>query len=633
MEPQATELEALLADPRRTLIGDGALGTWLAAAGVAPEDQPWLVLRDPDRILDLHLAYLQAGARLLETATFLANRVKLAALGREDIDVYTVNRRAAQLARHARDTFGEPAWVLGSLGPLGPRVVLPGEEAGPADLPYETAYAAYREAVSGLVAGGVDGFIVETLSDLGTARAAVAAIRAESALPVVVTFAFSLEGTTLYGLTPEAAAEGVLDLPGGPPAVVGANCGTGPSPLLDAVLRMAPILRGHGIRLAAIPNAGQPHLHGQALEYPASPDYMATLVPALKAAGCAVIGGCCGTTPAHIAAMAAADRREAEPVSGRLELAGGEERPADGGGPQPSPLESRLQAGRFVISVELDPPRGANPARLLAAARTLAAAGVDAVNVADSPMARVRMSAMATGRLIREAAGLDIILHFTTRDRNLMGLESDLLGAYALGMQNILCLTGDPPALGDYAASTAVYDLDSVGLVQVLQRFKAGEDSFGHSIGQPLRFLAGVGANPNHPDLKEEAVRVRRKLEAGADFIMTQPLYDAGRYLAWLDAVGPLPVPVLVGVMPLVSYRQAEYLHHEVPGIDIPEAVREAMRQAGQDGARVGMELALAFLEALPGNLAGIYLVPSFNKVEPLLPLIEAARRRYSRAG
>lgn len=618
-------LAEVLADPDVRLVGDGALGTRFTELGVDPGSLPLLPLTDPDKVEAVHLEYLAAGARLLETHTFQANRIRLAALG-VTADVFTLNRRAAQIARHARDTFGESAWVVGSLGPLGQPVArgdLPGVDP-------EAARAAYREQVAGLLAGGVDGFIAETMSDLGTVEAAVAAVRAESDLPVLVSFAFSVEGTTLYGLTPEEAAEGMLALAGGPPALVGANCGTGPMPLLDAVLRMAPILRRRGVRMLAYPNAGQPTRRGDTVAYPATPGYMAAMVPALAAAGAAVVGGCCGTGPDHVRAMREAlGQRPLAPVSPTMAAWRPEPPPpdADGAAEEPdgqSRLARRLQSGAFVVSVELDPPRGPNPRRLLDAARSLGRYAVDAINIADSPMARVRMSALATAALVLRTTGIEPIVHFTTRDRNHMGIASDLLGAHALGLRNILCLTGDPPGLGDYAHATAVYDLDSAGLVRVLAAFNRGEDGLGHQLGQPTRFTIGVGVNPNAPDLDQEGTRLRRKLDAGAHFVMAQPLYEAAQLLRFLDRFGTVEVPLLVGIMPLVSHRQAEYLHHEVPGIDIPDRIRRAMEQAGTEGVAVGVELALEFLHDVEALVQGVYLVPSFNRIEPLAALLEA---------
>jgi methionine synthase I (cobalamin-dependent)/5,10-methylenetetrahydrofolate reductase len=607
------------------LLGDAAMGTWLTAAGVRPADLAVVVLRDPDRITDVHLSHLAAGARVLETATFLANPVRLAPLGLA-AETYHINRRAAQLARHARDTFGETAWVLGSVGPLG-RPVADGVDG----ISAEEAWTAYRHQVAGLLAGGVDGFLVETVSDLGSLYAAAGAIREESDLPLLVAFAFSPEGLTLYGVSPEAAAEAVLALPGGPPDAAGANCGSGPSPLLDAVLRMAPVLGRARIPLIAYPNAGQPaHTAGGTIRYPATPDYMAAMVPALRAAGVVLMGGCCGTGAQHLEAMRAALAGTAPPKTIEVwspRLAGGEVEPAGDSRHRErrGTWQPRL-SGTLSVSVELDPPRGPNPSRLLEAARRVREAGADTINIGDSPMARVRMSALATARLVRDAVGVDPIIHCTTRDRNLMGLASDLLGAHALGIRNVLALTGDPPGLGDYAHATAVYDLDSVGLVRLLASFNGGHDGLGHKIGQSTAFQIGVAVNPNADDVTLEAARLLAKLEAGAHFVMTQPLYDPAQLDRLLDVTGVLSVPLVAGVMPLVSHRQAEYLHHEVPGIVIPDEVRAVMEQAAEDGVAAGVDLAARLVEQIRDRVQGLYLVPSYNRVEPLLPLIRQLR-------
>ncbi len=614
-----------------TLIGDGAAGTEFSRLGWDAGAIPRMPVTHPEAVINLHLEYLKAGARVLETHTFASNRSKLAQVGLHN-EAYEINRRAAQLARHARDIFGENAWILGSVGPL----ALPVGSPVMTGIAAEDALAAYREVVAGLMAGGVDGFIVETMSDVPTVLAAVAAIRAESAAPVIVSFAFSPEGTTLYGLTPEMAAEAMASLPGGPPLLVGANCGSGPSPLLDAILRMAPIAQRLGIGLAAFPNAGQPQWHGGQVLYPAGPQYVANLAQALKAAGCALVGGCCGTGPEHIRMLAhgqpepwthlhwggPALREESESV---VEERTGVRQMGRGVG------EILAERG-FVISVELDPPRGVNVHRLVEAARSMAEAGVDLINVADSPMARVRLSAAATCRIVQEAVPISTILHFTTRDRNLMGLQSDLLGAYTLGIKNVLCLTGDPPGLGDYAVATAVYDLDSIGLVKVTQALNHGVDAVGLKLGSPTDFEVGVGLNLNAVSFADEMVRVRQKLEAGANFIMTQPIYELEPLQRFLDAMGPVGIPLLVGVMPLVSLRQAQYLNNEVPGITVPKQILARLESQSQGAEEIGVALALELIDQVANRCQGVYLVPSFNRVAPLVPLIEHIGRRYRRA-
>lgn len=606
----------------RWILGDGAVGTALMDEGVESLALPSVPLRQPDVLMNLHLKYLEAGARLIETHTFLANGHKLAALG-EHLDVVELNRRAAQIARHARDVFGQEAWILGVIGPLAQPV---GSQLVPS-VDHDHAIKYFGSAVAGLLAGGVDGFIIETMSDLPTVNAAVQAIRAESNLPIAVSFAFSPQGTTRFGLSPEDAIEAMVTLPGGPPALVGANCGSGPAPLLDAIIRMAPRAKELGIPLAAYPNAGQPGLASGHVHYPASPCYVATIAPALRAAGCRVIGGCCGTNSEHIRALhTALDHNSSDLSVPVLSMMTEHAMPVEQGhADTPQKGISQFFNKRFVISVELDPPRGVNPMRLLESARVVADHGADAINIGDSPMARVRLSALATARLITENIPIQTILHFTTRDRNLMGLQSDLLGAHALGIRNVLALTGDPPGLGDYAHASAVYDINSTGLVKVLNAFNNGHDAVGQKIGGRTVFDIGVGVNPNAQNPDHELTRFREKLDAGAHFVMSQPIYQAEQLERFLDRLGPLPIPLLLGVMPLVSYRQAVYLHNEVPGIIVGHDILERFETI-QDGTALGVELALKLMEQLMPLIQGAYLVPSFNRVEPLLPIIDFVR-------
>ncbi len=605
------------------ILGDGAVGTALMDEGISSVALPLVPMRQPDLLLNLHLKYLEAGARLIETHTFAANGHKLSSLG-IDTDVVELNRRAAQIARHARDIFGQDAWIIGVIGPLAQPVdsqVVP-------SVNYDKALDYFRPAVAGLLAGGVDGFIVETMSDLGSVRAAVQTIRQESNLPVFVSFAFSPQGATFYGVTPEQAIEAMASLPGGPPALAGANCGSGPAPLLDAIIRMAPKAKELGIPLSAYPNAGQPGFVNGHVHYPASPRYVATIASALSAAGCRVMGGCCGTNWQHIRALEAALRHTPAtllmpPLNEMTDSGVGDA----GHGESQEQGISQFFHKRFIVSVELDPPRGVNPHRLLEAANVLIDQGVDAINIGDSPMARVRMSALATARLISERVPIQSILHFTTRDRNIMGLQSDLLGAHALGIRNVLALTGDPPGLGDYAHASAVYDINSIGLVKVLHAFNRGEDALGQKIGGHTNFDIGVGVNPNAVDRQQEILRLREKLEAGAHFVMSQPIYQAEQLERFLQEVGPLPVPLLLGVMPLVSYRQATYLHNEVPGIVIGDKILRQFEHV-QDGTALGVDLALELIERLMPSIQGVYLVPSFNRIEPLTSIIHYLREK-----
>ena len=365
--------------------------------------------------------------------------------------------------------------------------------------------------------------------------------------------------------------------------------------------------------------------------YLATPAYFAEYTRRfIQEAGASVVGGCCGTTPQHIAAMAEALRQlRPQPMPGPREapprvtvVTPPAEEPAETAA-APSSLAEKLRRGKFVVSVELDPPKGSNPSKVLKGAAMLKELGVDCINIGDSPMARVRMSCIAMAVLIQQRVGLETIIHFTTRDRNLMALQSDLLGAHALGIRNVIALTGDPPRLGDHPEATGIWDVDSIGLVQIIKRLNEGKDWAGNSIGRPTAFTVAVAASPNAPDVALEKERFRRKLEAGADLVMTQPLYDRESVERFLEEFGPIPVPVILGVLPVQSYRHAEFLHHEVPGIEVPLAVRERMRRAGENGIAEGIAQAREFLADVRDLVQGIYLMPSFGRYEVVAEVVK----------
>lgn len=640
--------------PGRVALADGAMGTMLYARGAPLEGSfDALNLTNPDLVLGVHLDYILAGAEIVTTNTFGANRIRLATYGLE-AQVRAINLQGVKIARNAREMAGVPVLVAGDIGPTGKQM----EPIGPLS---ETAVLdAFREQVDALLAGGVDLFIVETMSDPRELALAVRAVREACKLPVIAEMSFSAEGRTLLGTSPEEAAEALAALAEQwRPDVVGVNCGAGPAPVLEA-MRALRAAGGPYSRFSVMPNAGLPTIVGGRYVYVAIPDYFAEFTRRVAAEpGLAVVGGCCGTTPDHIRAMRKAldsaghrlpegwaralEGRAASTGSATAGRAAGhvEIRPLAPPGlaareprePQALPARttgvgapvSRLAAklGRdFVISVELDPPKGPVAQKLIAGARAVKEAGADVVNVGDSPMAQVRMSSLAAAHLIQQEAGIETILHFTTRDRNLMGIQADLLGAHAMGIRHILALTGDPPGLGNYAHATAVYDLDSIGLVRVLTQLNRGVDVAGKSIGQPTGFLIGVALNPASQDLETEIQRFARKIEAGAHFAMTQPLFEVEPLLRVFDRLGGSPIPVLLGVLPLRSHQHAEYLHNEVPGIVIPEPVREAMRKAGDRAERIGMEVALqAALEARP-YIAGVYIIPSFGRYEQACELV-----------
>jgi methionine synthase / methylenetetrahydrofolate reductase(NADPH) len=627
---------------RGPVLVDGAMGTLLFSRGIPQraclDELPTI---RPDMIGTIHREYLEAGAEIIETATFGANRIRLAQYGLATA-AHRLNRRAAQVAREARDVAGLDALVAGSIGPLGGPTHAP-ERPDPG-----VVRSAFREQIDGLLEGGVDVLWMETFSDLETLLIAAEEARRAADVPVVTSLTFGEELALIDGTTPESAAATLIAA--GVDAL-GVNCGVGPEACLDALERTGPPTPGTARSI--LPNAGLPQRIAGQFVYAAGPDYFGAVVPRMLAAGGSLVGGCCGTTPAHIAAMrsaldaiARADGRRAaarasagapatpsrlggaSPRATVAEAAG----QAVGDAPPPTGLLQKLNEGRWVISVEIDPPRSIRIERTIQAARLLKSVGVDVVNVSDSAMARVRMGAMAVAFGIQHDLDLECLVHFTTRDRNLMAIESELLGAHALGVRNIIALTGDPPRIGDYPTGTGVWDVDSIGLIEILARLNRGEDQAGSPIGQRAGFTIACALDPTAADQATEWERLERKLAAGAHLIMTQPLYDLHQVDAMMAEgnrrFGPsgFPVPVLLGVLPLVSARHAEFLHNEVPGITIPDETRAAMHAAGERGADVGLELALAFLAEAGPAVQGTYLMPSFGRYEQNAELVRRLR-------
>ncbi len=618
----------------RPLLVDGGLGTLLFSRGVPQRAcLEELVTTHPEMVGAAHREYLEAGAELIETLSFGANRQRLAAWGLEG-QVGAFNRRAAQLAREAREVSGRDALVGGSVGPLGSPT-----RGGPT-ITEAAARAAFREQIEGLLEGGADLIVLETFSDLEQLVLAVDEAHRASDAPVIASLTFGEELLLADGSSPAAAAEALTRA--GADAV-GVNCGAGPVACLDALEAMGAPADGDPAR-SIMPNAGLPQrLEGRFI-YAASAEYFGTVTPRLLAAGARIVGGCCGTTPEHIAAMRTAIDAAATTTSVAVEtdrarattsLADRTPAAADADTPPPTRLAELLDAGRFVVSVEIDPPRSIRIDRTIEAARLLRDAGVDLVNVSDSAMARVRMSALSVAFGIQHDLDLECLVHCTTRDRNLMALESELLGAHALGVRNIIALTGDPPRIGDYPTGTGIWDIDSIGLIEMLTRLNLAEDPTGRSIGQRAGFTIACALDSTAADATTEWDRLERKLAAGAHLVMTQPLYSIGQVESMLAEArrrfgpGGIPVPVLLGVLPLVSSRHAEFLHNEVPGITIPDEAREAMRAAGERGSEVGIEMADALLSAMEGEVAGTYVMPSFGRYEQCAELVRRIRARH----
>jgi homocysteine S-methyltransferase len=597
---------------RGAVLADGAMGTLLRSRGWQGATE-CAALERPDLVRRIHEEYIAAGAELILTNTFEANRSLLAKAGLAD-RVRDANFQAARVARDAREIAGVPVLIGGSVGPIG-------RDLAVGTLTLDQAYEAFLEQVGALLEGGVDLLVLETFPSLREASAALRAARALTDLPAVVMLNFNADLATPAGETPVDVAR---TLAGAGAQVIGVNCGVGPQAALDMLQEMAHVADELGeAGLAVKPNAGLPRVVQGERVWPAEPEYFADFALRARDLGAVVIGGCCGTTPAHVRAMreALGSGRAAAGVLGAPQL---DPPPLEEplAAQAPSLLRDKLKAGKYVVSVEIDPPRGINPRKAIEGAALVRDAGADAINIGDSPMARVRMSALALAVQIQQQVGIETIIHQTSRDRNLMALQSDLLGAHALGIRNVIALTGDPPP--EASQSSAVWDVDSIGFIRVLKRLNEGVDFAGNSLGRPTEFFVACAANPTADDLELELGRVREKVHAGADVLMTQPAYDFDVVRTFFERLGPIEVPVLLGVLPLMSSRHTEFIHNELAGVTVPDAVRERMRLAGEAGAAAGLEIALEHVQAtraLP-FVSGIYVMPSFGRYEVAAELV-----------
>ena len=596
---------------RGVLLADGASGTLLRDRGWRGRTDT-AVLDEPDKVRQLHEDYIAAGAELILTNTFEASRAHLQRIGRAD-RVRDANFTAARTARDAREISGENVFIGGSVGPTG-------RDLAVGVWTLDDAYEAFVEQIGALVEGGVDLLVLETFPALREAQVALRAARAVTDIPVVVFLNFNADLATPAG---ESAREVVLSLTAAGADVIGLNCGVGPQAALDMLQEMA-ASRGEA-RLAVMPNAGLPRVVEGRNVYPSAPDYFADFALRAKDLGAGLIGGCCGTTPEHTRAMREALGSERTPS---VVLSGGPqldppplEEPEDGA--EGSLLRDKLAAGRFAISVEIDPPRGINPRKAIEGAALLHRAGADAINIGDSPMARVRMSALSLAVQIQQRVGIETIIHQTTRDRNLMALQSDLLGAHALGVRNVIALTGDPPP--EASQSSAVWDVDSIGFIRILKRLNEGVDFAGNSLGRPTDFFVSCAANPTAEDLSLELRRVREKVDAGADMLMTQPAFDPAVVTEFFERLGPIDIPVLLGVLPLMSSRHTEFIHNELAGVVVPADVRSRMRDAGEAGAAAGLEIGLEHVAETRHLefVSGIYVMPSFGRYEVAAELVD----------
>ncbi len=606
-------------------------------------------MTQPDLIQGIHNEYLSAGADIIETNTFGANRAKLETHNLQD-RVREINFRAARIALEAREISGRPAFVAGAIGPTGRPLQAPDEQR------LGELRAIFREQIEALQEGGVELLVLETFSSLAELRQAVLAAKEVGGLPIVAQMSFYEDGHTLSGQSATRVATVLSDLG---VDVIGANCSVGPAATLDVLHEMIATTKqqsesgsGHVPLFSAQPNAGLPQRIDNRFFYVSTPDYFADYALQFIQNGVHLIGGCCGTTPRHIEAMRSAiNERYQTPSRQFTTLAPSTvEQVKDKNGtngqatitrlieeetilPQEGTktrLQEKLAAGEFVISIELDPPKGLNPTKLLSGAALLQQAGADFINIADSPMARVRMSCIALARLIQDHLGIETIIHFTTRDRNLMALQSELLGAHALGIRNILALTGDPLRVGDYPNATGVWDVDSIGLIQILRGLIEGHDAAGSSIGAKASFNIGCALNLNMTDEEtdREIEKYHRKLEAGADFIMTQPIYELAPLERFIKRAGKPPIPMLLGYVLLHSSRHAEFLHNEVPGISIPDNVRARLKDAGDNGHEEGLLLAQELLAEANSMVQGVYLQPSYRRYDIVSELIKSLRKQ-----
>ena len=608
------------------VLCDGAMGTLLYAKGIfINRCYDELNLSQPELIRAVHHDYLQAGAEIIETNTFGANSFRLARHTLAD-RVRDINVAGAHVAREAAKGFD--VWVAGSIGPLGVRIEPLGKTS------FEEARAAFREQVAALVEGGVDLFMLETFGYVEELHQAVLACRDVNAklpavLPIVAQVTIDEDGNCLDGSDPEAFAARLTEWK---VDVLGINCSVGPVAMLDAIERVRAVT---SVPLAAQPNAGMPRsVEGRNI-YLCSPEYMATYTPRFVAAGVQLIGGCCGTTPDHIRAMKSALRvdqaRGKTAISKAIHSSAAPVAPANIPMAERSRLGAKIAAGEFVTMVEIVPPKGIDIRKEIEGARFVKSVGVDAINIPDSPRASARMSNQALSLLVQQAVEIEAILHYTCRDRNVLGIQSDLLGAAATGIRNLICITGDPPKMGDYPDATAVFDVDSIGLVNIVHNLNRGLDLGGNPIGAGTSFVIGVGANPGLPNLDEEIKRFEYKVQAGAEYVVTQPVFDISLLENFLRRIEHCRIPVIAGIWPLVSARNAEFMKNELR-VSVPDEILNRMaRVTSPEAARAeGVAIAREMLAAVRDRVQGAQISAPLGRYSSAVDVLEALGSKRS---
>ena len=628
MQVQKNRFLDLLNASNAPLVGDGAMGTMLNALGV-DFDRCFdaLNVSEPLLVEDVHQQYVISGSDVIQTNTFGANRFKLAVFALED-QVVNINRSGVALARRVVQGSTRDVLIAGDVGPLGVRLAPYGR------IRRETARQAFVEQVEALSEAGVDLLILETFSDLQEILEALSAARQVCDLPLIASMTFTRDDRTLLGDAPERVAKSLVHAGAD---VIGVNCSGGPSQVLRLLQQMRQAIplkqEGEPVHFSVMPNAGWPEQVGGRIMFPANPHYFGEYALAFCQAGASLIGGCCGTTPDHIAALRLALDSQAQGCAPHLDelslpLEVEEETALE---EFPSHLAQKLAAGKFVIAVEMDPPRGLSAHKLLAGASLLAEAGAHVINVADSPMARMRMSPWAVCEVVQRMVGIETTLHFPTRGRNLLRVQGDLLAAHALGIRNIFVVMGDPTSIGDYPDAMDNYDLVPSGLITLIKRnFNLGRDLAGADIGQPTSFFVGCALNLNPQDPEREMKGLQRKLKAGADFILSQPVFQPQAARDFLktyeDRHGPLGIPILAGVLPLISSRHAAFLNNEVPGVSIAEEIQGRLQKAGEAAADEGVRIALELVEEMKTWASGIYLMPQFHRFDLAAEIVEGCK-------
>lgn len=594
------------------ILCDGAMGTLLDLYEYEEIPHEIQNIKNPDIVERVHREYIEAGSEIIETNTFSANRFRLAQFHLED-RLAEINRRGVEIARRAA---GDLTYVAGAVGPIGKLLEPVGK------IKKQQARDAFKEQIEVLLEAGVDLLMLETFVSVQELDEAIAAAKSLTDIPLVAQKAFAEDGAILSGTFPIEVVEHII---GQGVDVVGANCTVGPQRMFTIIRNM----HKDGVVLSAQPAAGIPILKDGRSIYHTTPEYLGTYARELVEAGVTLVGGCCGSTPAHIRAMARA-------IEGlHVGRPAAQERVRSVSIKEPLRAETRLDdrsrfardiGTRFMTTVELDIPRGLDMSGVLEGARLMHQRGIDAVDITDGARARLRMSSVAISVMIQREVGIEAMTHLATRDRNMIGLQAELLGAHALGLRNILCITGDPTNIGDYPHATSVFDIDSVGLIRAVRSMNEGRDLLGNALGQSTSFYIACAANPVADDLDAEVEKLERKVEAGANVMFTQPLYEMKTLERFLKRVEHLRLRMMLGILPLRSSKHAEFLHNEVPGMRIPDDIRDKLRHAGDRGATIGAEISRSFLKEARHLVAGAYMMPPFQKYHVVDELLEVIR-------